>query len=159
MKREVPIFSEYNIKRKLILIIFFITLCILPVFILINRHDILSIWLVLLLELMLLPFTIIMITDHISLYQDRIETGSIFSKSTILFSEIKGLDMKIIEQTYRWKKWKVESIVLLNNQNYILLSLPVKSTKRMHDIIFTIEKNNKKIKFSQNIIQYLNVQT
>ncbi|QES75396.1 MULTISPECIES: hypothetical protein [Clostridium] len=96
-----------------------------------------------------------LITDHISLYQDRIETGSVFSKSIILFSDIKGLDLKLIEQTYRWKRWNVLSIVFLNNQNYSLLTLPVKSIKRISDIIYALENNNK-IKLSENLIEYLN---
>ncbi|EKQ57617.1 MULTISPECIES: hypothetical protein [unclassified Clostridium] len=155
MNKRILIFSEYNIKRKLILIIFFVTLCILPIFILVSQHDILVIWVVFLLELILVRFTIILITDHISLYSDRIETGNVFSKSIILFNEIKKLDLKLIEQSYRWKKWKVISIVFLNSQNYILLTLPVKSTKRLHDIISALESNNN-IKLSQNLIEYLN---
>lgn len=154
LDKVIPVFSEYNIKRKSVLIIFFITLCILPIIFLIKRHDIVIIWIVFLLELILLPITIIMITDHVSVYHDRIETGSIFSKSTILFNEIKGMDIKVIEQSYRWKKWKVTSIIFLNNQNYTLLSLPVKSTNRIHDIILAIEKNNSKIKLGPNLIQY-----
>ncbi len=155
MNKEIPIFSEYNIKRKLILIFFFVIICILPVFVLINRHDILAIWCVFLFELILLPFIIMLITDHISLYQDRIETGSVFSKSIILFNDIKGLDLKLIEQTYRWKRWNVLSIVFLNNQNYSLLILPVKSIKRISNIIYALENNNK-IKLSENLIEYLN---
>lgn len=156
LNKETLIFSEYNIKRKLILIFFFVTICILPILVLVNRHDIPAIWIVFFLELILVPFTIIIITDHISLYPDRIETGSVFSKSIILFNEIKGLDIKLIEQSYRWKKWKVISIVFLNNQNCILLTLPAKSTKRLHDIICALENSNKKIKLSHDLIEYLN---
>lgn len=158
MDKGILIFSEYNIKRKLILIIFFVTLCILPIFILVNRHDIAAIWFVFLLELMLLPTTIIIITDHVSLYEDRIETGSIFSKSIILFSKIKSLDLKLIEQSYRWKKWTTISIVFLDNQNYVLLTLPAKSTNRLPDIIIALENNNN-VKLSQNLIEYLNKNT
>ncbi|CUU49013.1 hypothetical protein [Clostridium beijerinckii] len=159
MDTERPIFSEYNTKRKSVVIIFFVILCMIPIFLLVNWHDIVVIWSVFLVELFLIPITIILTTDHVSLFSDRIETGNAFSKSIILLNEIKGVDIKSFEQSYRWEKWEDLSIIFLNNQNYILLTLPVKFTKRISDIIIAIENNNNKIKISQNLIKYLNENT
>ncbi|NRT73820.1 hypothetical protein [Clostridium beijerinckii] len=94
LKREVPIFTDYNMIKKLMFMPLFTLLCGFPLFLIISTKskDIGAICFFMLIELIYLPLTIIIYTDHVGVYSDRIETGNVFSKKTTLFEAIKKLD-------------------------------------------------------------------
>ena len=163
MKKEVPIFTDYNIIRKLLILIVFAVGFIFQFFMLVSQHDLVPILFCFLLELMCLLIEIYIATWHVSLYTDRIETGSIFSKETILFKAIKELDIRLVEESCKGKKYEVLYAIFLGYRGQELLKIPVNSrslaTTKIFDIISVAENCNDKIKRSDNLIEYLKENT
>ncbi len=145
----------------------FMLLCGFPILMIINIKDIGPICFFLFVELITLVLTVYIYTDHVSVYPDRIETSNIFSKETVLLKEIKKVDIKLVQESYRGKNYDVLYSIFLGNHGQEILRLRIKytllymlrSTARISDIISTIENYNKKIEISKNFIEYLNANT
>ena len=165
MKKEVPIFTDYNMIKKIMFMPLFIFLCGFPAFIIIctEGKDIGAICFFLIIELICLPLTIAIYTDHVSVYSDRIETGNVFSKKTTLFKAIKKLDIRLVQESYRGKKYDVLYAIFFSYRGQELLRIKVKytlvSTNRIDDIISVIKNYNNKIELSKDFIKYLNENT
>ncbi|EKQ56109.1 MULTISPECIES: hypothetical protein [unclassified Clostridium] len=167
MKKEKPILTDYNMAVKLIFMPLFILLCVFPILMIICIKNIGFICFFLFAELIMLAVTVYIYTNHVSVYTDRIETSNIFSKETVLFKAIKKLDIKLVQESYRGKKYGVLYSIFFGNHGQEILKLRVKSTPlsillstaRISDIISIIENYNKKIEISKNFIKYLNENT
>jgi hypothetical protein len=165
LKQEVPIFSDYNMIKKLMFIPLFIFLCGFPGFVIIcvKNEEIGVICFFILIELISLVLTIAIYTDHVSVYKDRIDTGNIFSKKTTLFKAINKLDIKLVQESYRGKKYDVLYAIFFSHSGQELLRIKVKytllSTNRIADIITVIKNYNNKIELSKEFIKYLNENT
>lgn len=159
MEKEVPIFTDYNMTKKFMVMPIFIILCGFPALPIIYAKDIEVICFCLFIEIISLPLTIFCITSHISLYPDRIEIGTWPIKNIILFKNIKKLDIGIVDQTIRYKTNHLLSIIFWGNSGNTLTTIPFKSTSRPLDIISVIGRSNNKIMLSKNLIEYLNENT
>jgi hypothetical protein len=165
LKRQAPIFTDYNMIKKLMFMPLFILLCGFPLFLIISTKgkDIGAIWFFILIELISLPLTIIIYTDHVSVYSDKIETGNVFSKKTTLFKVIKKLDIKLMQESCRGKKYDVLYAIFFSKRSQELLRIKVKSTllstNRIDDIISIIKNYDNKIELSKDFIKYLNENT
>lgn len=143
----------------------FLLFCGFPVFVIISTggKDIGAIWFFILIELMSLPLTIIIYTDHVSVYKDRIETGNVFSKKTTMFEAIKKLDIKLVQESCRGKKYDVLYAIFFSYRGQELLRIKVEytllSTNRIADIVSVMENYNNNIELSKEFIKYLNENT
>lgn len=162
MKREVPIFTDYNMIKKLMVMPIFIFFCGFPVFLIIDTEskNIGSICFFLFLGIISLSQIIIIYTNHISVYKDRIETGNVFSKKTTLFESIKKLDIRLVQESYRGGKYIVSYAIFFGEHGQELLKLRIESTlsskNRIADIISVMENYNNKIELGKDVIKYLN---
>lgn len=89
MKREVPIFSDYNMIKKLMFLPVSIFSCGFSIILITSSENIKEGCFSLFLGIASLLMTIVIYTDHVSVYSDRIETGNVLSKKTTLFKAIK----------------------------------------------------------------------
>ncbi|AQR94262.1 hypothetical protein [Clostridium saccharoperbutylacetonicum] len=165
MKQEVPIFSDYNMIKKLMFMPLFIFICGFPVFLIIctKNEELGSICFFILIELISLILTIAIYTDHVSVYSDKIESGNVFLKKTTLFKAISKLDIKLVQESYRGKKYDVLYAIFFSHSGQELIRIKVKytllSTNRIADIITVIKNYNNKIELSKEFIKYFNENT
>jgi hypothetical protein len=157
LKREAPIFTDYNMKNKIRYIPLFIILCIFSILPITSIKDIGGICFFLFIGIISLLIAVLILTSHVNLYSDRMEVGSIFSKSIILFKEIKVVDIKSFEGSYRGNGWKTLKIIFLTKNDYMLGSIP--ANNRIADVITIIKNSNKELKISHNLLEYLNGST
>lgn len=149
MKRELPIFSEYNMSKKFKIILLLIIFCGLSIFVITSTSDVGAICFILLMQIMSLMILAYILTSHFSVYSDKIEVGSVFSKSIVLFNKIKVVDIKLVEGSYRGHKWSGLRIIFLDKQNHILCSLS--ASKRIPDVISIVKNYNYQIKISHDL--------
>lgn len=163
MKKEKPILTDYNMSIKLMFMPLFIIMCGFPIVMIICTKSIGFICLLVFMELIMLAITIYTYTDHVSVYTDRIETRNVFSDVTVLFKAIKKIDIKLVEESCKGKKYNVLYGIFFDNHGQELLKLRIESTlmctNKIADIITIIENYNKKIDISKNFIKYLNENT
>ncbi len=154
MKREVPIFSEYNMNKKFKTILFLIIFCGWSILVITSAGDVGIICFFILMQIMSLVILVYILTSHFSVYSDKIEVGSVFSKSIVLFNKIKVIDIKLVEGSYRGHKSKALRIIFLDKQNHILCSLS--ASERIPDVISTLKNYNYQINISHDLKEYLN---
>lgn len=155
MKREVPVFSEYNMNKKFKIIPLFIILCSLPIFPMISTKDVGIICFLLVIQIIPLAIAAYILTSHFSVYSNKIEVGSVFSKSIVLFNKIKEVDIKLVEGSNKGYKWSAIRIIFLDKQNHVLCSIP--ASESIPYVISIVKNYNYQINISHDLKEYLNV--
>ncbi|NRT73826.1 hypothetical protein [Clostridium beijerinckii] len=141
-------------NKKFKIMPLFIILFILPIFPMTSTSDVEIICFLLAMQIIPLAIAVYILTSHFSVYSNKIEVGSVFSKSIVLFNKIKEVDIKLFEGSNKGYNWSALKIIFLDKQNHILCTLPVSNS--IPCVISILKNYNYQINISHDLKEYLN---
>ncbi|WP_146145470.1 MULTISPECIES: hypothetical protein [Clostridium] len=141
-------------NKKFKIMPLFIILFILPIFPMTSTSDVEIICFLLAMQIIPSVIAVYILTSHFSVYSNKIEVGSVFSKSIVLFNKIKVIDIKLFEGSNKGYNWSALKIIFLDKHNHILCSLPASNS--IPGVISILKNYNYQINISNDLKEYLN---